>query len=145
MEGMREQSKPNKSSKVLFKFDKQFKMPLGFGVLPFCLSVRFLFCLLTREPCWWLVVVMTLFLGGLCDLFLVFSFLLAVGCVMRQGLEATGLLVLGVFAADVCLAGGWCYGLVCDFSIGWSADGSQFSFSWCVVVRVFHVVSQRWF
>ncbi|KAJ0027967.1 hypothetical protein Pint_35921 [Pistacia integerrima] len=67
MGGRGKHSKPNKSSKVLFKFGKQVKMSLGFGVLPFCFFVRFLFCLLTREPCWWLVLVMSLFLGGLCD------------------------------------------------------------------------------
>ncbi|KAJ0079570.1 hypothetical protein Patl1_23731 [Pistacia atlantica] len=32
-------------------------------------------------------------------------------------------------------------GLVCDFSAGWSANGSRFSLSWCVAVRVFRVVS----
>ncbi|KAJ0074496.1 hypothetical protein Patl1_37532 [Pistacia atlantica] len=29
------------------------------------------------------------------------------------------------------LVAGGVRGLVCDFSIGWSADGSRFSFSWC--------------
>ncbi|KAJ0098721.1 hypothetical protein Patl1_20443 [Pistacia atlantica] len=100
-------------------------MPLGFGVLPFCFSVIFLFCLLTREPC------------GTCgfvdECSGIMFFLLVVSCggvvlFKEEGGKAWRLLDF-LFLECLQQMGAWqvagVRGLVCDFSVGWSADDSS--------------------